>query len=164
MALVSLAERGRPINILIVEDNKTDALLAQRCFKESKVPSNIVVAEDGAVALQKLQAVRDGVDPFMPDFILLDLNLPKVKGISVLKFAKQDPVLRHIPVLVLTGSNRESDIQECYANHVNGYMIKPDNAFDLKEMVQAIEIFWFATMIVPPAKEDLEGMTQAQTA
>jgi two-component system, chemotaxis family, response regulator Rcp1 len=142
---------GRPVEILLIEDNYGDVLLALEAFKSSKVANNVMVASDGDEALAML---RNDPSRTLPDLILLDLNLPKRDGREVLEIVKSDPALMHIPVVVLTGSRAESEVARSYALHANAYVVKPINFERLKEIVTAIQEFWFSVvMLSNSAKE-----------
>jgi two-component system, chemotaxis family, response regulator Rcp1 len=145
---------GRPIEILLVEDNYGDTLLAKEAFKSSKFINNITVASDGDEALVMLRGEAPYTGQRKPDLILLDLNLPKRDGREVLEMVKSDPLLRHIPVVVLTGSRAQAEIAGSYAQHANAYVVKPVNFERLKEIVSTIEEFWFSIVTMPEPVEE----------
>jgi two-component system, chemotaxis family, response regulator Rcp1 len=137
------------IEVLLVEDNPGDVRLMQEVFKDSCVPNNLTVAEDGVQALEFLrnQGVYDHAA--RPDLILLDLNLPKKDGRQVLSEIKEDHDLKSIPVLILTTSHAEEDVSRSYALHANCYITKP---FDLDEFIQIVKIierFWMGVVLLP---------------
>ena len=134
--------------ILLVEDNPGDVRLTQEAFRESKITVDIQVAGDGVEALAYLHR-QLGLGEQMPDFVLLDLNLPRMDGREVLREMKSDPRLRLIPVLILTTSNARQDIMEAYKLHVNCYINKPVDFDDFFKIVQHIEEFWLNTAILP---------------
>jgi len=140
--------RGRPAEILLVEDNYGDVLLAQEAFRIAKIANNMTVAQDGEMALQILNRVAPFEDKPKPDLILLDLNLPKRDGREVLESVKSDPNLKKIPVVVLTGSRAESEIARSYALHANAYIVKPVNFERLKDIVAVIQNFWFTVVVL----------------
>lgn len=143
-----------PIEILLVEDNPGDARLAREALKESKVRNTIHHAKDGVEAMRFLrrQAEHAGSPP--PDLILLDLNLPRKNGREVLAEVKEDPELRQIPVVVMTTSEAEKDLLESYDLHANAFIVKPMDLDRFIDVVQAIEIFWFTVVKLPPREED----------
>lgn len=141
--------RGRLAEILLVEDNEGDVLLATEAFKASKIANNISLAPDGDEALKMLTRVPPYENQPTPDLILLDLNLPKRDGREVLEFIKQDEFLRSIPVVVLTGSRAETEIARTYALHANAYIVKPVTFDRLKEIVGSIQQFWFSVVVLP---------------
>ena len=140
---------SRPVNILLVEDNPGDVRLTKEAFKESRFPTEIHVAIDGEEALNYLRQQPPYEQSTRPDLILLDLNIPKRDGGEVLAAIKADPVLRSIPVVVLTTSNAEQDITKTYNLHVNAYINKPVDFDRFFDIVQKIEDFWLVTAILP---------------
>jgi two-component system, chemotaxis family, response regulator Rcp1 len=135
--------QGRPVDILMVEDNPGDVRLTQEALKESKLRNNLALARDGEEALAYLHREGAFANVLRPDLILLDLNLPKVDGREVLAVIKADPELRRIPVVVLTTSNAEQDIVHVYDLHANCYITKPVDIDQFVKVVQSIEDFWF---------------------
>jgi two-component system response regulator len=125
--------------ILLVEDNPDDEALTLRAFKKSKISNEVVVMRDGAEALAYLLP-GDG-EP-RPALILLDLNLPKIGGLEVLRQMRADERTQMIPVVVLTSSKLEEDILDSYRNGANAYVRKPVNFSDFAEAVSALGVFW----------------------
>ena len=113
---------GRPIEILLVEDNPGDVRLTQEVFKEGKIRNNLNVVNDGVQALEFLRNKGAYSEVTQPDIILLDLNLPKKSGHEVLREVKEDEALRRIPVVILTTSNAERDILDTYSHFANCYI------------------------------------------
>lgn len=140
---------ARPVEILLVEDNPGDVLLTQEAFKRAKIKNNLYVAPDGEVALNILQKQGDYANAPTPDLILLDLNLPKVDGKEVLELVKTSDFLKRIPVVVLSSSKAEQDINQSYDLHANSYVTKPINIQKLTTIVQSIENFWFSVVQLP---------------
>jgi chemotaxis family two-component system response regulator Rcp1 len=138
-----------PIEILLIEDNPGDARLAAEALKENKVRNNLYRVEDGVEAMDFLHRRREHTGVPMPDLILLDLNLPRKDGREVLGEIKDDPALRHIPVVVLTTSAAERDLIKSYGLHANAYIVKPIDLNRFIEVVEAIENFWFAIVKLP---------------
>jgi CheY-like chemotaxis protein len=117
---------SRCVEILFVEDNPGDVRLIQEILREARVNHTLTVAEDGEAALFIIKkAVSSGAR--LPDLILLDLNLPKKRGLEVLNEIKQDPHLKDIPVVILTSSRDGDDILAGYALNINAYVTKPVN-------------------------------------
>ena len=139
-----------PIEILLVEDNEGDARLALEALKEGKVRNNLHHVKDGVEAIAFLNQQGEYADVPLPDLILLDLNLPRKDGREVLAEIKEDPNLRHIPVVVLTTSQAEQDLVETYDLHANAFVTKPLDLERFIEVVQAIEQFWFTIVKLPP--------------
>jgi CheY-like chemotaxis protein len=133
------------VEILIVEDNPQDLDLAQRALRKAKLTNHIHVARDGEEALQFIfcegphsrRKIENG-----PKVILLDLKLPKVDGLEVLKRIKSDPRTETIPVVVLTSSKEQSDVVESYHLGVNSYIVKPVNFEQFSEAVQKLGMYW----------------------
>jgi len=139
----------RPVELLLVEDSPTDALLMQEALRHAKIPSNVHVVEDGEEALAFLR--HDGLyaQAPRPDLILLDLNLPRKDGREVLAEIKREPALKSIPVVVLTTSRDEQDVLHAYDLHASCYITKPMDFSRFTDIVQSIEHFWFAVVTLP---------------
>jgi CheY-like chemotaxis protein len=141
---------GRPVEILLVEDNPGDVRLMQESFKESKVRNTLHVIRDGVEALAFLRGGGEYADAPRPDLVLLDLSLPKKDGREVLAEIKEDPDLKRIPVVVLTISKAEEDILKSYNLHANCYITKPIDLEQFLGVVKAIDEFWFTIVKLPP--------------
>lgn len=135
---------GRPVEILLVEDNPGDIRLTLEALKEGKMCNNVSIARDGVEALTFLRREGDCANAPRPDLILLDLNLPKKDGREVLAEIKDDDILRRIPVVVLTTSAAEQDVLRMYSLHANCYITKPVDMDQFIRVVQSIENFWFS--------------------
>lgn len=144
---------GRPIEILLVEDNPGDVRLTREALHEAKMANNLHVAGDGVEALHFLRREEEHAGAPRPDLILLDLNLPKKSGREVLEEVKEDPDLRRIPVVVLTTSEAEQDIVRSYELHANAYVKKPVDFGSFIDVVRAIEDFWFSVVRLPPTPD-----------
>jgi chemotaxis family two-component system response regulator Rcp1 len=140
---------GRPIEILLVEDNPGDVRLTREALKDARVINNLHVANDGIEALDFLKRQGKHQDAIRPDLILLDLNLPKKDGREVLGEMKADPGLRQIPVVILTTSKAEEDILKTYDLHANCYITKPVDLEKFIEVISAIEDFWLSIVKLP---------------
>jgi chemotaxis family two-component system response regulator Rcp1 len=140
---------GRPIEILLVEDNAGDVRLTREALREGHVRNNLTVAKDGAEALAMLRREPLYGEAPRPDLVLLDLNLPKVDGRQVLLEMKNDPALRRIPVVVLTTSKAEADVLRSYDLHANSYITKPVDFDQFIKVVQSIEEFWLTVVTLP---------------
>lgn len=141
---------GRPIHILLVEDNAGDVRLTREALKEGKVGNSLTVAPDGVEALAILRQEGRYAGETRPDLILLDLNLPRRNGWEVLAQIKQDDQLRRIPVVVLTSSDVERDIALSYEHGANAYITKPVDFEGFVRVVNAVEHFWFTIVRLPP--------------
>ena len=141
---------GRPIEILLVEDSPSDTDLTVEALAAAKVVNRLSVVEDGVLAMEFLH--RQGVyaDAPRPDLILLDLNLPRKDGREVLADIKADPALQKIPVVILTTSQAEQDIQNAYSLHANCYIAKPVDFGQFMKVIKAIESFWLTIVKLPP--------------
>ncbi len=141
---------GKPVEILLIEDNPGDARLAQEALKEGKIDNPISVVEDGVEAMVFLRREGKYRGAPRPDLILLDLNLPRVDGRQVLAEIKPDPDLGRIPVVILTSSNAEQDVVKAYDLHANCYVVKPVDFVKMTEVVRSIQQFWFTIVKLPP--------------
>ncbi|MBI4584443.1 MAG: response regulator [Planctomycetes bacterium] len=133
------------IEILLVEDNPNDAELALRALKKNNLANNIVIARDGEEALKLLFGSNYRIRPEignLPKVILLDLKLPKVDGIEVLRKLKSEESTRSIPVVVLTSSKEEKDIIESYKIGVNSYIVKPVEFNKFVNCVAELGLYW----------------------
>ena len=144
------AYEGRPVEILLVEDNAGDVRLAREGLRECKLLNNLSVADDGVKAMAFLRREGEHAHAPRPDLIMLDLNLPRKDGREVLKEIKEDEKLKRIPVVILTTSKAEGDIVKSYSLHANCYVTKPLAIEQFIEVVQAIETFWFTIVELPP--------------
>ena len=142
---------GRPVEILLVEDNPGDVRLTQEALKEAKVHNNLSVVGDGVEAMAFLRHEGSHGSAPRPDIILLDLNLPKKDGRQVLAEIKSDPDLRRIPVVILTTSKAEEDVLKTYNLHANCYITKPVDFEQFIKVVQSIEGFWLTIVQLPGA-------------
>ncbi len=142
-------EAGRPIEILLVEDNPGDVRLIQEALRDGKLANRLSVVEDGVAALRFLHREPPHQEAPRPDLVLLDLNLPGKDGHEVLSDIKSDGVLRTIPVVVLTSSEEERDIMRAYDNHVNCYVSKPVGMSDFMSIVKTVESFWLSIVELP---------------
>jgi CheY-like chemotaxis protein len=143
---------GRPIEILLVEDNPADVRLTVEILKETKVRNTLTVAADGVEALDLLRRNGRYTHATRPDLILLDLNLPRKDGRQVLAEIKADPVLRLIPVVILTSSKAEEDIAKSYSLYANCYVTKPVDLEQFVKVVKSIEDFWLTIVKLPQGK------------
>jgi len=142
--------QDREVEILLVEDNPADARLTMEAFKSSTLPHSLSHAQDGVEALEFLRRQGRFSQAKRPDLILLDLNLPRKDGRELLSDIKTDQQLRRIPVVVLTTSQAQEDIQRAYALYANCYICKPVQLDDFTRIVKSIEDFWLSTVMLPP--------------
>jgi CheY-like chemotaxis protein len=142
----------KALDILLVEDNATDAELCMRALKKHNLANNLVWVKDGAEALDFIfrtgsyAGIPNGVKPRV---ILLDLRLPKVDGIEVLRRLKADEHARQIPIAVLTSSKEDRDLQECYKLGVNSYIAKPVEFDQFADTIAKLGLYWLVINRVP---------------
>ena len=139
-----------PAEILLVEDNPGDVRLTMEALQEAKVLNTLHVAKDGIEAMAFLRREAEHVNAPRPDFILLDLNLPRKDGREVLAEIKADDYLKSIPVIVLTTSEVDEDILQSYNLHANCYIVKPVDLDQFMEVVKALNGFWLMVVRLPP--------------
>lgn len=139
----------RAIQILLVEDNEGDILLTKEAFEDASLSYHINVARDGKEGMQYLEKKGKFADAETPDLVLLDINLPKKNGHEVLHFIKSNDSLKHIPVIMLTTSNSENDVEKSYKNHANCHIIKPIEVEDFLYVMANIESFWINIARLP---------------
>jgi CheY-like chemotaxis protein len=138
----------RIVNVLLVEDDPGDVLMTREAFDEY-LHNRLDVVTDGAEALAYLRREDPYADVPRPDLILLDLNLPRRDGREVLKEVKDDPALRHIPVIVLTTSQAEEDVLRSYQLHANAYVTKPVDFEGFIEAIKQIDHFFVSVVQLP---------------
>lgn len=143
------AMMGKPIEILMVEDNPGDVRLTKYVLSESKVHNRISAVSDGVEAMAFLRREGKYKDAPRPDLILLDLNMPRKDGREVLAEVKQDPDLKMIPVVIVTSSSAEQDIVRSYTLHANAYVTKPVDLDQFISLVKSIEDFWLEVVKLP---------------
>jgi chemotaxis family two-component system response regulator Rcp1 len=143
--------RPNPIEILMIEDSPSDALLAREALAQARLRNSLHVVEDGVEALAFLRREGPYANAPRPHLILLDLNLPRKDGREVLAEIKDDADLRLIPVVVLTTSKDEKDVLQAYGLHANCYIVKPVDFDQFIQVVQSIEHFWFTVVALPYA-------------
>lgn len=138
--------------ILLAEDDPNDAQLTQRALIESNAPRDIVLARDGAEALDCLygRGAHAGDITGPPCVVLLDLKMPKVNGLEVLRTIKNDPQLRYLPVVMLTSSRLERDVVESYGLGANAYVVKPVSFKEFREALKQVGSFWAVINELPP--------------
>jgi chemotaxis family two-component system response regulator Rcp1 len=141
---------GKPVEILLVEDNPGDVDLTLEALENSKIRNRLSVVNDGEEALAFLHRTGKHAGAPRPDIILLDLNLPKKDGREVLAEIKADDDLKPIPVVILTTSQAEEDIFKSYNLHCNCYITKPFDLHQFLRVVKAIEDFWLTIVRLPP--------------
>ena len=139
------------VEILYAEDNPADAELTLHTLKERKVANNIVWVQDGAAALDFINCRGKYADRTtgMPKIILLDLKMPKVDGIDVLKAIKSDPKTQAIPVIIMTSSHEETDLVKSYKLGVNSYIVKPVDFEKFAQVIEEVGLYWLVSNKAP---------------
>jgi CheY-like chemotaxis protein len=148
-----------PIEVLLVEDSPGDARLTQEAFREANSLIRLHVACDGFEAMAFLRHEGIHVDAPRPDFILLDLNLPRMDGREVLAHIKNDESLKTIPTIILTTSNLEEDIVSSYQAHANCYLSKPVQLSEFECLVKSINDFWLTRVTLTQKRQAGEPAT-----
>jgi len=149
----SAAADGREYLLMLVEDSPADVRLAQEVFRDAGFRHQLQIARDGEQALRMLRRQGEYSRLQLPDLVLLDLNLPRRDGREVLREIKQDPKLRHIPVLILSTSKAERDVTECYQAHANAYLVKPVDLEEFERLASMIRDCWLGMIQLPPRME-----------
>ncbi|MGA9305377.1 MAG: response regulator [Candidatus Sulfotelmatobacter sp.] len=139
--------------LLVVDDNPGDVALVTEALAGSKPPVRISNVRDGAEALAYLSRREKYATAIRPDLVILDLNLPKRDGLSVLAAMKAGPDLRRIPVVIFSTSELRKDVVRSYEMGANCYIRKPGNLTDFFSAVKSIEQFWFGFAVLPPQGE-----------
>jgi CheY-like chemotaxis protein len=145
---------ARPI--LLVEDNPMDLDLTLQAFKEHGVANPILACRDGEEALRYMEEHQSPTDSGLPILVLLDLRLPKIDGIEVLREARKHPVWKQIPIVVLTTSRENRDVEAAYQLGVNSYIVKPVDFLSFAEVVKTIKVYWLLTN-EPPLRDEIGG-------
>lgn len=143
------SERDRPFEILLIEDNSGDVLLTKEAFEEIDYRDHINVARDGEDGLDYLYKRGPYEKAMRPDLILLDLNLPRKDGREVLQVIKNDDSLKSIPVIVLTTSKSDRDINICYDLHANCYITKPVDFEEFLSIMKQVVDYWLKLVRLP---------------
>jgi CheY-like chemotaxis protein len=138
-----------PLDVLLVEDDPGDVMIAKEALKASRLKSKLTVVPDGVEALKYLRREGDYKQAGRPDLVLLDLNLPKKSGHEVLAEVKSDPSLRKIPIVVLTTSGAIEDVERSYDLHANVFVTKPVDFDHFTEIVKQIDDFFIRVASLP---------------
>jgi CheY-like chemotaxis protein len=143
---------GEPILVMLVEDNPDHAELVMRTLENHRIANKIRHFTDGQTALDYLLRRAEFSDPAStprPHVILLDLRLPRVDGLEVLKAIKEDQALKGIPVVILTTSEAEKDVARAYNNHANSYLVKPLGYEEFRKLMEDLGFYWLGWNIHP---------------
>lgn len=139
--------KGEPIVILLVEDDEAHAEIVRRNFETFRLANRLIHVTDGQAALDYLYRRNGYADPDIsprPGIVLLDLRLPKVDGLEVLKIIKTDAQLSPIPVVILTTSKAEGDMVHAYGHHANSYLVKPVDFAHFTQLMETFGYYWLA--------------------
>ena len=148
-------KQPKEMRILLVEDNPDDVELTLKVFRKYNIINQIIVARDGEEALEILFNSRKGVpEEERPDLILLDLKLPKIDGLEVLRQIKSHPRTQPIPVVILTTSKEERDLIKSYQLGVNSYIRKPVNFDNFIEVIRQLGLYWLMLNEPPPKEKE----------
>ncbi len=141
--------------ILLVEDNPADVQIAQRALGACASPVELIVVRDGQEAVDYLRPGGNGAAESRrtPDLILLDMNLPRMNGLDVLRHIRANPALCGVPVVVLTTSRRPEDVRRMYAAGANTYIEKPQEFGRFVEVLRTIQRYWLDTALLPPTSD-----------
>ena len=142
--------------ILVVEDNDMDLDFCMQAFEEHAIANPVIACRDGDEAIQFIDAHSASDDPLLPLLVLLDLRLPKVDGIEVLRHARQHPVWKQVPFIMLTTSRENSDIGTAYQVGVNSYIVKPVDFVSFAKVVKHIKLYWILTNEPPFAPPSIK--------
>lgn len=145
-----MERKRRPIELLLVEDSPSDRLITLEVLERCKLLNTINVVEDGVEAMAYLRRQGKYKSVNLPDLVLLDLNLPRMDGRQVLAEIKVDPLLKYIPVVVLTTSTDEQDVLHAYGYHANSFINKPVNFDKFSRALEVLGDYWFEVVVLPP--------------
>ncbi|WP_459910561.1 response regulator [Desulfotomaculum defluvii] len=140
--------RDKNVHILVVEDDDVDIMAIQRAFEKQNITNPLYIARNG---LEALAILRDGNIP-LPSIILLDINMPKMNGIEFLREIRKDRQLRSIPVVVLTTSDEERDINDAFKYNTAGYIVKPLSLPKFEDAISVLNLYWTLSELPPMNK------------
>lgn len=140
---------SQPLEVLVVDDNPGDVCLIEEALRSGVVPSRLHATQDGEEALAFLRREAPFQDAPRPDLVLLDLNMPRMGGLEVLRALKGNPTWKTIPTVVLTSSQAEADISSCYEAQANAYLVKPGDLDAYTKLLHGIQTFWLTLATLP---------------
>jgi CheY-like chemotaxis protein len=155
-----MAQQSKPIVLLMAEDDADDRMLSLAAMKKARLLNDVRFVEDGEDLMDYLHhrgKFKEAEESPRPGLILLDLNMPRKDGREALEEIKQDPVLRCIPVVVLTTSKAEEDVVRTYDLGVSGYITKPVDMSSLVEIMKVLGAYWFEIVELPPCEDGTDG-------
>ncbi|WP_424951063.1 response regulator [Deinococcus sp.] len=139
----------KSIRILMAEDNDMDVFLVRAAFEQGRLAVHLDVTENGVDALAFLRREGQYAQAQRPDLVMLDINMPRMDGLSTLRAIREDPELRTIPVVMLTTSDAETDVLKSYESFANAYIVKPISMDNFFSVVKTFEDFWFSVVRLP---------------
>jgi CheY-like chemotaxis protein len=142
--------RGRPAEILLVEDNDNDVELTKLGFQRARLSINLHHVPNGEECMRFLRKEGPHAGAPTPDLILLDLNMPRMDGLEVMEEIGKDESLKHLLVVILTSSKAEEDVIRSYKLRCSSYLVKPINFDGFAKMVQSLSDYWFTLVVLPP--------------
>lgn len=142
-----MLKKAHMANIMLVEDNKSDQVMVERALEDGRIACELSILNDGRQALEKLQELVELNQ--LPDLILMDINMPLMDGKQTLQAIRATPSLKHLPVVMLTTSNRDKDVLESYQLGVNAYLTKPVLDSSFIKTIRQLENFWFELVVLP---------------
>lgn len=142
---------SRKAHIMLVEDNQSDQVMVERALEDGKIACDLSVSSNGKKALESLKAMV--LSDTLPDLVLMDINMPVMDGKQTLQEIRADIELKHLPVVMLTTSNRDIDILESYRLGVNAYLTKPVLDSEFIKTIQQLENFWFELVVLPNSRK-----------
>ncbi len=140
---------GRAVEVLLVEDNPGDVVLTREAFEDARVDIHLSVAADGPSAFAELEGRRTTPGARLPDLVLLDLNLPGMDGHEILRRIRTDDDLRHLPVIIMTTSDRPDDVLDAYRGTANSYITKPLDPDEFLAAVRGLGDYWLRVVELP---------------
>jgi CheY-like chemotaxis protein len=147
----------QPIEILLVDDNDDDVVLLEESFRDSRFLNLLQVVHDGEEAIRYLRRQGPYQSAKTPGLVLLDINMPKMNGFEVLQVMKADPLLKTIPVVMLTTSTRDEDIARSYDGGACSFVSKPVSLDKLKEVIKQFMLYWTLVSVIPPVRNSENG-------
>lgn len=145
-------------NVLIVDDDEDDQYLIKAAFEKDSAHYNLQFATDGTDVLENIESPKS-----LPDLVLLDLNMPIMNGFEVLQYLKNSPIYRHVPVVILTTSDNEDDINRAYELGANTFLTKPINHQSLVDLAEQIRLYWFTLAKTPTRRINPKPNSKSST-
>lgn len=161
--MINPTSKGRPAQILLVEDNADDVELTREAFKMAKLAVDLHHAKDGEQCMAFIRKQGQYADAPTPDIIMLDLNMPRMDGREVLTEISKDENLCHLPVVILTTSQEEQEILKMYKLRCSSYIVKPVDLLQFVRVIQTFSDYWLALVVLPPKPPQKVSMATSQS-